>query len=498
MSGRKKQMNLGEALTQTKSGRKVAVPLRLRVDSPVIAKEKRKHKKKGNTSQGREMGSEPLDSVHDRQNIRRQVKPFQWKEGDSAKRKDLTHFKARSRNQRRTENKIQHWADRSFELLKQAVEATSQEEFDTLFGRHLLDTPIGGLVLPRENREGNVSIDTEDSLELDETRIIYESMEVDSAMVKLMKRINRALAVGDLKKAKRILSQNGIVDINDEFMRQKLMSKYPKKLVADESLTMRTDTGLVVEEIRNGNPIPVGLDVVNLPDAEQRTLINIRSLLGGENDMVKEIFSYKRDAAQSILGWSTDDLQDLLERRPDIRPILYEVVCRIMSGVIKDDVTIDLLLTSRGVPGKKGEKDVRPIVCQNPLVKIGEALLNRASQERILEVCGDRQLANKIQGGSEIIVHTVRAVLEMNPTWCCIKTDSVNAFNSLDRKQVSAKIREHIPSISPYVDFMLQGTEKVVYNDHRTNTCLVIDMECGIVQGAGYSECYASGCYGKS
>jgi hypothetical protein len=79
-----------------------------------------------------------------------------------------------------------------------------------------------------------------------------------------------------------------------------------------------------------------------------------------------------------------------------------------------------------------------------------------------LEVCGERQLANKIQGGAEIIVHTVRAVLETNTTCCCIKTDNVNAFNSLARTQVSAKIKEHVPSISPYEDFMLHGTEKVV------------------------------------
>jgi hypothetical protein len=130
---------------------------------------------------------------------------------------------------------------------------------------------------------------------------------------------------------------------------------------------------------------------------------------------------------------------------------------------------------------------VRPIVCQSPLIKIGEVLLNRISQTRILEVCGERQLANKIQGGAEIIVHTVRAVLESNPTWCCIETDSVNAFNSLDREQVSAKIRDHIPSTSPYVDFMLSGTEKVVYNDHLSKSCLVVDMECGIVQGAPMS-----------
>jgi hypothetical protein len=69
-----------------------------------------------------------------------------------------------------------------------------------------------------------------------------------------MKRINRALTVGDLKKAKRILSRNGIVDINDEGMRQKLLSKYPKKLVADESLIVGTDTDLFVEEVRTCDP----------------------------------------------------------------------------------------------------------------------------------------------------------------------------------------------------------------------------------------------------
>jgi hypothetical protein len=66
--------------------------------------------------------------------------------------------------------------------------------------------------------------------------------------------------------------------------------------------------------------------------------------------------------------------------------MLYEVVWSNHVRLIKDKKTIDLLFTSRGVPGKKSVNDVRPIVCQSPLVKIGEALLNRA---RILEVCGD-------------------------------------------------------------------------------------------------------------
>jgi hypothetical protein len=68
---------------------------------------------------------------------------IQWKEGDSVKRKDLSHFKIGSRNQRRTANKLQNWADRQFELLKQAVESARREEFDALLGEHLLDTPRG-------------------------------------------------------------------------------------------------------------------------------------------------------------------------------------------------------------------------------------------------------------------------------------------------------------------------------------------------------------------
>jgi hypothetical protein len=93
----------------------------------------------------------------------------------------------------------------------------------------------------------------------------------------------------------------------------------------------------------------VGNDIVNLDPDELVILDNMRVLLGGES----------------------------------VRPILYEVICRIMPGVIKDKGTIDLLFTSRGIPGRKGVNDVRPIVCQNPLIEIGELLLNRISQTRI-------------------------------------------------------------------------------------------------------------------
>jgi hypothetical protein len=46
--------------------------------------------------------------------------------------------------------------------------------------------------------------------------------------VKIMKRVNRALAVGDLKKARMIVSQHGLADINNPEVRVKLLSKYPR------------------------------------------------------------------------------------------------------------------------------------------------------------------------------------------------------------------------------------------------------------------------------
>jgi hypothetical protein len=103
---------------------------------------------------------------------------IQWKEGDSVKRKDLSHFKIGSRNQRRTANKLQNWADRQFDLLKQAVESEWREEFDALLGEHLLDTPIGGIVLPREEMEGEIQAEAEDSQNIDETNIIYENIRI--------------------------------------------------------------------------------------------------------------------------------------------------------------------------------------------------------------------------------------------------------------------------------------------------------------------------------
>jgi hypothetical protein len=41
-------------------------------------------------------------------------------------------------------------------------------------------------------------------------------------------------------------------------------------------------------------------------------------------------------------------------------------------------------LTSRDVATAKGIDDVRPIVCQCPMIKIGEAMLNRACADKAI------------------------------------------------------------------------------------------------------------------
>jgi hypothetical protein len=81
--------------------------------------------------------------------------------------------------------------------------------------------------------EGEIQAEAEDSQNIDETNIIYENIRIDTEVVKIMKRVNRALAVGDLKKARRIVSQHGLADINKPEVRLKLLSKYPKKIITE-------------------------------------------------------------------------------------------------------------------------------------------------------------------------------------------------------------------------------------------------------------------------
>ena len=84
------------------------------------------------------------------------------------------------------------------------------------------------------------------------------------------------------------------------------------------------------------------------------------------------------------------------------------------------------------------------------------------------------------KGGSEQIVHSVRAAIERNnlPTnWVLAKIDLKNAFNLVSREQVLFEVATHSPSIYKWVKYMLGSASYLNWSDE------VIESAVGVQQG---------------
>ena len=88
-------------------------------------------------------------------------------------------------------------------------------------------------------------------------------------------------------------------------------------------------------------------------------------------------------------------------------------------------------MLGRGVPLIQRTGDsykARPITIGDPLDKVAAHLLVQSVSESARIACGSFQLGNGIQGGIDILIWTVRLLLDINPTFVIFKSDCNNAF----------------------------------------------------------------------
>ena len=103
-----------------------------------------------------------------------------------------------------------------------------------------------------------------------------------------------------------------------------------------------------------------------------------------------------------------------------------------------------MLGESRVVALEKPDKGIRPIAIGDSLARLaGKCMcraLNPTARYFTTTAADDApaplQLGVGVKGGTEILVHTARLLLEANPSWACCSNDIVNGFNAVSRDAV--------------------------------------------------------------
>ena len=98
-------------------------------------------------------------------------------------------------------------------------------------------------------------------------------------------------------------------------------------------------------------------------------------------------------------------------------------------------------------------------------------------QDKAAAFLAPHQLGVGVRGGSEAIVHTVRKVLEADPTLLCLQADLVNCFNLLDREVGMEEVAAHFPEILAWTKTCYGKPSHLMFGD------FLISSERGWHQG---------------
>lgn len=157
-----------------------------------------------------------------------------------------------------------------------------------------------------------------------------------------------------------------------------------------------------------------------------------------EPDDVFDALSRMKRSSAGPSGWHLPLIKSLAKQRQGL-----VVVADLLSRIINGKVPAQLLLglrTGRLIPLSKPNNGIRPIVCQETLLRLLSRVVVRQEQHHLAHGLAPVQTGVGIPGGVEFTVHSARALLELNPQWSMISIDCTNAYGSLRRSAILAAL----------------------------------------------------------
>lgn len=268
--------------------------------------------------------------------------------------------------------------------------------------------------------------------------------------------VQRQLKAGQVSKAyNRAVSQETVMDVDEE-VRQHIESKLN---VEGDGPKLSDIPAEVQHEFR-----------------EQVQNITLK-------EVVKALHGLSKGSSPGVTSYTPEFLQVLVHRRlPHCAQAVRRSVQRILLGQIPEEVlpffgggSLTALRKNDGTP--------RPIVPQGAWCKLSERVLINS-----LEGLGNKfspvQFAVGVKAGNDLVVNSLRGLLEAHPDHVAVALDVANAYSSVSREQVLQALLadEDLRWLAPWVK---QCYDQVLQISVRTGTGWdTIPANMGILQGS--------------
>jgi uncharacterized protein YcnI len=287
-----------------------------------------------------------------------------------------------------------------------------------------------------------------------------------------MDSILKAIAVGDISKAKMLTMSKGVAPLTNA-NRQKLRALFktaeegaPPQAIAvevDPALTLRVEEASLIKHIK-------GRDKYKAPDiyGYSNDLLQQMLVAAGKTNCISEI-TFKKDLAIFIQAIVNGDI----ERE--------SAAAREVTHAAKGTA-----LWKQLSPSEK----IRPISAPSIFYAIAQAL--QLDQPGVITAMaaamGPTELAYKVAGASEILSHAVQMMVESHPGHAFLHMDVRNAFGSLPCQAAAeaweSATQKHpgLKPLSAMVRSALQPGRRVAFG-HLSSDPLEIRVDDGLLQG---------------
>lgn len=206
-------------------------------------------------------------------------------------------------------------------------------------------------------------------------------------------------------------------------------------------------------------------------------------------DIIESVFrTFKMDTAPGVSGW-TQPLLSVALRRPAVVKMVSVLVGLVAQGSAPGQ---QLLCASRLTPLAKPDGGVRPIAVGELLFRLIAKVLLRHyfKPDMLLPV----QLGVGSRGGTEPIVRAVeRALADDLPQRYThlVSLDFANAFNTVDRCELAAALRDYAPALYRSGRWMYGRPTKLIVTG-ADGTIETLDSRQGVRQGDPFGPLFFS------
>ena len=126
---------------------------------------------------------------------------------------------------------------------------------------------------------------------------------------------------------------------------------------------------------------------------------------------------------------------------------------------------LDSFLTASLIPILKSptSSDVRPVAIGETIIKIaGRCILKTSRQKINAKLMSGFQLGEGVPAGLEAVSHSIRLLLDREPTFLALSLDMRNAFNTIRRADIAEQlVKQDFPELIPYFKMCYDKTSKL-------------------------------------